>query len=184
MLLSTKNLLNYTKELREKINVVFKQFKSTADQIKEKVLAGGDEVLSKVADVGRQGLATAVKKLFAEYATFAPILERAGFIVGDIELQLTIPPAIVVCIEPTEADALDRLNTVTSEIELTETQKRVLGLIKEAYELEDIVKSHNHEIGQIELRFSVPPGVSVHLSSSRSRVFGSLDRSPNSLQPD
>lgn len=164
--------------------MVFKQFKSTADQLKEKVKVTGDEVLAKVADAGRQGLSVAVKKLFAEYSTFAPILERAGFIVGDIELRLTIPPAIVVCIEPTETDVLERLNTVATEAELTETQKRLLGLIKEAYALKDIVRSYGHEIGQIELMISVPPGVSVHLSSSRSRVFGSLDCSDRSTQED
>lgn len=162
----------------------FKHFKSAAEQIKEKVKSGGDEVFSKVAHVGRRGLTGAVKKLFEEYSTFAPILERAGFIVGDIELQLTLPPAIVVCIEPTEADALAKLNTVASEMELTDTQKGVLGLIKEAYSLEDIVKTHGHEIGQIELVFSVPPGVSVHLSSSRSRVFGSVENSASSVQLD
>lgn len=164
--------------------MVFKQFKSTADELKEKVKVTSDEMLAKVADAGRQGLAAAVKKLFAEYSTFAPILERAGFIVGDIELCLTIPPAIVVCIEPTQTDALARLNSVAAEVELTETQKRVLGLIKEAYGLEEVVQSYGHEIGQIELIFSVPPGVSVHLSSSRSRVFGSIDRSDSSSQID
>ena len=164
--------------------MVFEQFKSTADQIKERVKASGDEMLAKVADAGRQGLAAAVKKLFAEYSTFAPILERAGFIVGDIELCLTLPPAIVVCIEPTQTDALERLNAVASEVELTETQKHVLGLIKETFLLQEIVESHGHEIGQIELMFSVPPSVSVHLSSTRSRVFGSVDSSANSSQID
>ena len=162
----------------------FEQFKSTADQIKEKVKAVEDEVLARVAGAGRQGLMAAVKKLFEEYASFAPILERAGFIVGDIELGLSLPPAIVVCIEPTEADAFERLNSVTRDVELTETQTRVLGLIKEAYFLEEIVKAHGHEIGQIELVFSVPPGVSVHLSSSRSRVFGSIDRPADSSETD
>lgn len=164
--------------------MVFKQFKSTADQLKEKVKVTGDEVLAKVADAGRQGLSAAVKKLFAEYSTIAPILERAGFIVGDIELSLTIPPAIVVCIEPTETDALERLNTVAAEVELTDIQKKLLGLIKEAYALKDVVHSYGHEIGQIELMISVPPGVSVHLSSNRSRVFGSLDCSDRSTQDD
>lgn len=179
-----KNSGIYINEFKEIIEVVFKQFKSTADQLKEKVKVTGDEVLAKVADAGRQGLSAAVKKLFAEYSTFAPILERAGFIVGDIELSLTIPPAIVVCIEPTETDALERLSTVAAEVELTETQKRLLGLIKEAYALKDVVQSYGHEIGQIELAFSVPPGVSVHLSSSRSRVFGSVDRADRSSQDD
>lgn len=164
--------------------MVFEQFKSTADQIKDKVKAGGDEVFAKVAGAGRQGLAKAVKKLFEEYSTFAPILEHAGFIVGDVELRLTLPPAIVVCIEPAEPDALDRLNTVVSEMELNDHQKRILQLIKEAYALEETVKAHGHEIGQIELVFSVPPGVNVHLSSSRSRVFGSVDRSPSSSEDD
>ena len=159
------------------IDVVFEQFKSTADQIKDKVKASGDEVFAKVAGAGRQGLAKAVQKLFEEYSKSAPILESAGFIVGDVELRLTLPPAIVVCIEPTEPDALDRLKTVESELELDDNQKRVLQLIKEAYALEETVKAYGHEIGQIELVFSVPPGVNVHLSSSRSRVFGSVDRS-------
>ena len=164
--------------------MVFEQFKSTADQIKEKVKAGGDEVLAKVAAAGRQGLTAAVKKMFEEYSTFAPVLERAGFIVGDIELSVTLPPAIVVCIEPTEVDAMERLNSVVSEMELTEIQKGVLALIKEAYGLEEIVKAHGHEIGQIELVFSVPPGASVHLSSSRSRVFGSVERTTNLTDSD
>ena len=164
--------------------MVFKQFKSTADQIKDKVKASGDEVFAKVAGAGRHGLATAVKKLFEQYSTFAPILESAGFIVGDVELRLTLPPAIVVCIEPTEPDALDRLNTVVSELELDDNQKRVLQLIKEAYALEETVKTYGHEIGQIELEFGVPPGVNVHLSSSRSRVFGTVDCSPSSSQID
>ena len=164
--------------------MIFEQFKSTADQIKEKVKAGGEEVLANVTSAGRQGLAVAVKKLFEEYSNFAPILERAGFIVGDIELGLSLPPAIVVYIEATEADALERLNSVAREVELTEVQNRVLGLIKEAYSLEEIVKTHGHEIGQIELVFSVPPGVSVHLSSSRSRVFGSVNRTTDSSETD
>ncbi|MYD45168.1 MAG: mitochondrial small ribosomal subunit protein uS9m [Gammaproteobacteria bacterium] len=164
--------------------MIFEQFKSTADQIKDKVKASGDEVFAKVAGAGRQGLAKAVKKLFEEYSNIAPILESAGFIVGDVELRLTLPPAIVVCIEPTEPDALDRLNKVVSEMDLNDNQKSVLQLIKEAYALEDTVKAHGHEIGQIELVFSVPPGVNVHLSSSRSRVFGSVDQASSSSDVD
>ena len=162
----------------------FEKFKATADQIKETVKATGDEVFAKVADVGRQGLAATVKKLFEEYSTVAPILERAGFIVGNIELRLTLPPAIVVYIEPKHSSALDHLNTAVNEMELTETQKHMLGLIKEAYSLEEIVKSYGHEMGQIELVFGVPPGVSVHLSSSQSRVFRSLDSTSSSSQND
>ena len=164
--------------------MVFEQFKSTADQIKDKVKASGDEVFAKVAGASRQGLTKAVQKLFEEYATIAPILESAGFIVGDVELRLTLPPAIVVCIEPTVPDALDRLKVVESEVELSDNHRRVLTLIKEAYALEDTVKAHGHEIGQIELVFSVPPGVNVHLSSSRSRVFGSVDQSTSSSEED
>lgn len=181
---SISNSQGCTNELQEKNRMVFKQFKSTADQIKDKVKESGEEVFTKVAGAGRQGLATAVKKLFEEYSKSAPILEQAGFIVGDVELRLTLPPAIVVCIEPTEPDALDRLNSVVSDMELDDNQKRVLQLIKEAYALEETVKAHGHEIGQIELVFSVPPGVNVHLSSSRSRVFGSVDRSASSSEID
>lgn len=155
--------------------MVFEHLKKTKDQIFERLQADGEEVASKVSDISRQGVRKTVSKLLNEFEQFAPHLEAAGFIIGDIELRITIPPAPVVTLEQAHDNVSDRLAQLTEEIELTTLQRSVVKIIKEAYLLEDVVTAKGHVIGQFDLTFSLPPSVSIHLNSNRSRVFKPLE---------
>ena len=153
----------------------FEQFKKTKDQIFEQFQSGSEQVASKIATASRQGIRKTITKLLDEFDQFAPLLEEVGFIVGDIELRVTIPPALIITLEQAHGNVSERLEQLSDDAVPTKLQLSVLTLIREAYLLEDIVAAKGHVIGQFELTFSIPPSVSMHLNSNQSRVFSALE---------
>ncbi len=147
-------------------------FKEQAKRFAESLQQKGAEATSEIVDVSRKGIRSGVELLLVEHSKFEPILEQAGFIVGDIQIRLSIPPALIVSIEQAQDNAFVRLQDLSNEQTLTKMQKTVISLIREAYKLDDLVTSHKHKISQFELEYSIPPGVTIHLHSEKSRVFG------------
>ena len=59
------------------------------------------------------------------------------------------------------------------ENELTKFQSMIMTGIRKIYELNDMVEKYDHTIGQIEVELGIPPKVTAHLNSKKSRAFSS-----------
>lgn len=108
-----------------------------------------------------------------EINSLRPVLQKAGFIIGDVKIGIGLSPRIGVIIEQTEGGKFS-LQEVYDQLDApTATQKAVLNALISIYKLEDDVNQRGYTVGQIEIEMALPPLVTVHLNSKDSRAFTS-----------
>ena len=134
--------------------------KELNDSIKEKAAGLGDKATSLLAD----GL--------AEINGLKPVLEKSGFIIGDVNFGLSFPPSIGIIVEQ-KVGGVKNLDNLSDNENLSKLQSAIISSIQKVYQMNEMVESHDHTIGQIEVEMGLPPGIKVHLNSKESRAFAS-----------
>ena len=101
-----------------------------------------------------------------------PVLEKSGFIIGDVFFGLSFPPKIGIIVEQ-KAGGVKNLDNLSDNENLSKLQSAIISSIQKVYKMNEMVENHDHTIGQIEIEIGLPPGIKVHLNSKESRAFAS-----------
>jgi hypothetical protein len=151
--------------------------------LKSKVSSGAAAGAAKVAEgsnkikeASTNAAKSVVETTLSEVNGLKPILANSGFIVGDILLTVSVPPAVSIVIEQVEGGK-QPLDCILENEDLTKFQRSLLVSIKQLYALNATVEKFNHTIGQIEVEMGLPPVLRAHLNSMDSRAFSTSEKS-------
>ena len=141
------------------------------DKIKNKSKDLNYSIKEKAGELG--GKATSLLgDGFSEINGLKPVLEKSGFIIGDVFFGLSFPPKIGIIVEQ-KADGVKNLDNLSDNENLSKLQSAIISSIQKVYKMNEMVENHDHTIGQIEIEIGLPPGIKVHLNSKESRAFAS-----------
>ena len=101
----------------------------------------------------------------ADVSHLRPDLAACGFSLGDIELELSASPAVVVNIHRTHGDA-QHLTTLIERPELTSTQRGLVGAMQRAFEMDGMIQRTGHRMGAVRIKVGLPPVVTIALTRS------------------
>ena len=141
------------------------------DKIKNKSKDLNDSIKEKVGVLGGKATSLLGDGL-AEINGLKPVLEKSGFIIGDVFISMSFPPKIGIIVEQ-KADGVKDIDSMSDNENLSKLQSAILSSIQKVYQMNEMVENHDHTIGQIEVEMGLPPGIKVHLNSKESRAFAS-----------
>ena len=141
------------------------------DKIKNKSKDLNDSIKEKVGELGGKATSLLGDGL-AEINGLKPVLEKSGFIIGDVFITMSLPPKIGIIVEQ-KADGVKDIDSMSDNENLSKLQSAILSSIQKVYKMNEMVENHDHTIGQIEVEMGLPPGIKVHLNSKESRAFAS-----------
>jgi hypothetical protein len=127
------------------------------------------ETAEQLKDVGKEKGREALDRALAEFAGLKPILADCGFIVGDIVFSMPIPE-ILVTLEHVEGGKQTLEQVLAEKHEtLTDFQKIALNLLARANEMVEVTNRYGYTFRKYDLDLTVPPKVSIHLVSLKSK---------------
>lgn len=141
------------------------------DKIKNKSKELNDSIKEKASELGGKATSLLGDGL-AEINGLKPVLEKSGFIIGDVFFGLSLPPKIGIIVEQ-KAGGVKNLDNLSDNENLSKLQSAIISSIQKVYQMNEMVENHDHTIGQIEVEMGLPPGIKVHLNSKESRAFAS-----------
>ena len=141
------------------------------DKIKNKSKELNDSIKEKAAGLGGKATSLLADGL-AEINGLKPVLEKSGFIIGDVNFGLSFPPSIGIIVEQ-KVGGVKNLDNLSDNENLSKLQSAIISSIQKVYQMNEMVESHDHTIGQIEIEMGLPPSIKVHLNSKESRAFAS-----------
>jgi len=141
------------------------------DKIKNKSKELNDSIKEKAGELGGKATSLLGDGL-AEINGLKPVLEKSGFIIGDVFISMSFPPKIGIIVEQ-KADGVKDIDSMSDNKNLSKLQSAILSSIQKVYQMNEMVENHDHTIGQIEVEMGLPPGIKVHLNSKESRAFAS-----------
>jgi hypothetical protein len=141
------------------------------DKIKNKSKELNDSIKEKAGELGGKATSLLGDGL-AEINGLKPVLEKSGFIIGDVFFGLSLPPKIGIIVEQ-KAGGVKNLDSLSDNENLSKLQSAIISSIQKVYKMNEMVENHDHTIGQIEVEMGLPPGIKVHLNSKESRAFAS-----------
>ena len=141
------------------------------DKIKNKSKELNDSIKEKAGELGGKATSLLGDGL-AEINGLKPVLEKSGFIIGDVFFGLSLPPKIGIIVEQ-KAGGVKNLDSLSDNENLSKLQSAIISSIQKVYKMNEMVENHDHTIGQIEIEMGLPPGIKVHLNSKESRAFAS-----------
>ena len=141
------------------------------DKIKNKSKELNDSIKEKAGELGGKATSLLGDGL-AEINGLKPVLEKSGFIIGDVFFGLSFPPKIGIIVEQ-KAGGVKNLDNLSDNENLSKLQSAIISSIEKVYKMNEMVENHDHTIGQIEVEMGLPPGIKVHLNSKESRAFAS-----------
>jgi hypothetical protein len=122
---------------------------------------------SKLAEGSQEKAQETLAYLLQELNGLIPILRECGYSVGDLAFTISLPPQLKVVVAQ-DGKGSKSLETILAEKEneLSKIQTATLrGLVK-AYEFDQTVAQYGYHLGDIELVLSIPPQVTLNLSSN------------------
>ena len=141
------------------------------DKIKNKSKELNDSIKEKAGELGGKATSLLGDGL-AEINGLKPVLEKSGFIIGDVFFGLSFPPKIGIIVEQKTGGGKN-LDNLSDNENLSKLQSAITSSIQKVYKMNEMVENHDHTIGQIEIEMGLPPGIKVHLNSKESRAFAS-----------
>ena len=141
------------------------------DKIKNKSKELNDSIKEKASELGGKATSLLGDGL-SEINGLKPVLEKSGFIIGDVFFGLSLPPKIGIIVEQ-KAGGVKNLDNLSDNENLSKLQSAIISSIQKVYQMNEMVENHDHTIGQIEVEMGLPPGIKVHLNSKESRAFAS-----------
>lgn len=128
------------------------------------------ETAEQLKDVGKEKGREALERALSEFNGLKPLLADCGFIVGDIVFSMPIPE-ILVTLEHIEGGK-QTLEQVLGEKQdtLTDFQKMALTLLAKANEMAEVTGRYGYTFRKYDLDLTVPPKVSIHLVSLKSKA--------------
>jgi len=151
----------FTKQAKDAANKAMDASRQAAGKAKE--------TAEQLRDVGKEKGREALERALSEFNGLKPILADCGFIVGDIVFSMPIPE-IMVTLEHIDDDK-KTLEQVLAEQQttLTDFQKAALNLLAKANEIAEVTRRYGYTFREYDLAMTIPPRVSIHLISLKSR---------------
>lgn len=148
------------------------KLKETADQAKglsQGVSVKARELGGQIVQESKTRMQGTLDGALREIENLRPILNQAGFVIGDIMFSITIPPQVRVTLRKFE-ECAEQLNALLADPdnELNDTQRTVLTLLAKANSLSEVTSKHGYLFSEFDLAMSIPPQLSIHLVSKRS----------------
>ena len=126
------------------------------------------ELSSQLMIEGKIKLQQALDATLKEIENLRPILKQAGFVIGDINVSITVPPHVMVTIKKFE-ECAEQLNSILADplSELNDTQRTVLSLLAKANTVSEVTSKYGYIFSEFDLTMSIPPQLTVHLITKR-----------------
>ena len=140
----------------------FGKMKEGLANVKNKV----SDATSSIAEKSKEQMANHLPAVLQKVDDLQPILKDCGFIIDDMEVEISIPPSISITVVQ-EEQKLNRIKELLDSEELTKFQTAILKSINTIYSLNQTVGKYNYAIGEVEIGLSIPPSVVAHLSRSQ-----------------
>lgn len=140
--------------------MVFGKLKEGLNVAKDKTA----DAAMAVSEKGKEQMNKQVPALLEKLTELKSILNESGFIIGDVELTLSIPPSLTLVIAQKEG-AENRINEVMESHELTKLQKSVLTGVSQMYAFNKTFGKFDYVMGDIEIGLGIPPSVTAHLTA-------------------
>ena len=152
--------------------------KQTAGKAKDaaaEVIDAGKETALKAKKTADDSLAIGKEKLHKGMATVIEetnnlkvILQNSGYRIVDISVTVSVPPRAKMTIED-KGRGKDELTQLLSDenSNLSKTQTVIIKTILKAYDLAHVTQGYGYVFGKLDLTLSLPPQVTVHLSSDK-----------------
>lgn len=145
------------------------------DAAAEAIDAGKETALKakKTADdslaIGKEKLQKGMTTVIEETNNLKVILQESGYRVVDISVTVSVPPRAKLTIED-KGRGKEKLTQLLSDegSNLSKTQTVVIKTILKAYDLTHVTQQYGYVFGKLDLTLSLPPQVTVHLSSDKS----------------
>ena len=138
-------------------------FNKLVNQAKSAVGAVKDSA-EKISVLGKEKLQETVEAILSEINGLKPVLMNSGFVVGEIEVTLSLPPEFTVFIQYTGEAKKSLEKALPEEADtMTNLQKTFSRSLLKANEVAQISDKYSYLFGEYELAISLPPRVTVHL---------------------
>jgi len=115
-------------------------------------------VSSKVADLGAQKAAETLEQA----NLLLKLLQDAGYQVGEVDVELSVPPAISVTLKAGPMLSDSKLNSIFEANKGNDALALVLGGLIQANKLRDKVKLETIELKDTKIVLKATPSVSLH----------------------
>jgi len=147
-------------------NKIVDRAKATAKDASDKVR----QTTEQAVEVGREKFREMSMALLAEVNGLKPILVECGFIIGDTNITLSIPPEFKMTVEQIGAGRRN-LQEILCEDDatLTALQKAVLSSMIKAHELAEVTSRYGYTFCKYDVTMTVPPKVTIHLIANKSK---------------
>lgn len=122
--------------------------------------------MSSIFNKAREAITGAGKQVFEsplrEIQGVMPLIERAGFALRSIELELGLTPKISVSIDRSTGSVED-LQALMERGDLSSTQKALVSGIQTAFSIESMALRNSFRMGGLKIGVGIPPSVSIFL---------------------
>ena len=135
-----------------------------------KVQGKVSETTSAIGEKSKEQMVKNLPLMLQKLDDIQPILKECGFVVDDMEVEVSIPPAISITVVQQE-EKLDHIKELLEANELTKFQSAVLKSISGIYSLNKTFGKHNYIIGEVEISMSIPPRVIAHISRAWFKIY-------------
>lgn len=138
-----------------------------ANEVKDKAIGVKDkaaEWTGMASDYGMDKMKDAIDATLGQLLALRPVLARSGFLIGEIEVVLSIPPGLEVVITH-NGKVHDSLSELEADPSLTQFQSLVIRSLRNAYALDGVFRKYNYTIGKLIIAAGIPPKVKVVLEN-------------------
>ena len=133
----------------------------TADRVRE--------TAGQWLEISKEKLNLSMEQMLGEMVGLKPILLECGFIVGDINVTLGLPPEIKMTVDQTGQGHLSLQSILEKDDgQLTALQKTVLRSMVRANDMAEVTKNYGYTFRKYDVELTLPPRVTVHLISNKS----------------
>ena len=118
----------------------------------------GSGVLGKAAEMGAQK----AKETMDQTNKLLQLLQDAGYIIGDLEMELAVPPTANITLKAGQRVSDSKLEALCQANKDNDVLSLVLSGLIQANKLSDSVKLATIELKEVKISLKTPPSITLH----------------------
>ena len=142
-------------------------FGKLVDKAKEKskeAATGLKETSQNIANISKEKMQTGVNTAIDETQALIVILQKCGYIVGDLAMTLSVPPEIELTLQDVGGGQKNLAKLMEEEGDtLSKFQSAILRGMLKTYDILKTTEKHGYTFGEFDVAVTFPPRVTVHL---------------------
>ncbi len=142
-------------------------FGKLVDKAKEKskeATSSIKETTQNIAYISKEKMQAGVNKTIDETQALIVILQKCGYIVGDLAMTLSVPPEIEITLQDAGGGQSKLSKLMEKEGDtFSKFQTAILRGMLKTYDLLKTTEKHGYTFGEFDVAVTFPPRVTVHL---------------------